>query len=158
MIKIGIKDMSKIKKFKLFESLSDIISDINEIFLLEIKDIDDGYDIEIYDYNDVLGSNLEDKIVVEVSKWSSIIQNGPRNRRFDKRISFEIKEIEDGIHRMLNYMSDMGYDNYITTKLRAMDDWTILTMKEGDYTRYKLGPQEWRFNKPVSRVKIIFTK
>ena len=146
--------MSKIKSFKLFESLSDIISDINEIFLLEIKDIDDGYDIEVYNRDE----NDSNVIVVEVSKWSSIIQNGPRNRTFGKRISFEIEEIEDGIHRILNYMSDMGYDNYITTKLRAMDDWTILTMKEGDYTRYKLGPQEWRFNKPVSRVKIIFTK
>ncbi len=146
--------MSKIKKFKLFESLSDIISDINEIFLLEIKDIDDGYDIEVYNRDE----NNSDVIIVEVSKWSSIIQNGPRNRTFGKRISFEIEEIEDGIHRILNYMNDMGYDNYITTKLRAMDDWTILTMKEGDYTRYKLGPQEWRFNKPVSRVKIIFTK
>jgi hypothetical protein len=154
MIKIGIKDMSKIKKFKLFESLSDIISDINEIFLLEIKDIDDGYDIEVYNRDE----NNSDVIIVEVSKWSSIIQNGPRNRTFGKRISFEIEEIEDGIHRILNYMNDMGYDNYITTKLRAMDDWTILTMKEGDYTRYKLGPQEWRFNKSVSRVKIIFTK
>jgi len=154
MIKIGIKDMSKIKKFKLFESLSDIISDINEIFLLEIKDIDDGYDIEVYNRDE----NNSDVIIVEVSKWSSIIQNGPRNRTFGKRISFEIEEIEDGIHRILNYMNDMGYDNYITTKLRAMDDWTILTMKEGDYTKYKLGPQEWRFNKSVSRVKIIFTK
>jgi len=55
-------------------------------------------------------------------------------------------------------MIDMGYDNYITTKLRSMDDWTVLTMKEGDYTRYKLGPQGWRFDKPVSRIKIIFTK
>ena len=146
--------MSKIKKFKLFESLSDIISDINEIFLLEIKDIDDGYDIEVYNRDE----NNSDVIIVEVSKWSSIIQNGPRNRTFGKRISFEIEEIEDGIHRILNYMNDMGYDNYITTKLRAMDDWTILTMKEGDYTKYKLGPQEWRFNKSVSRVKIIFTK
>jgi hypothetical protein len=146
--------MSKIKSFKLFESLSDIISDINEIFLLEIKDIDDGYDIEVYNRDE----NDSNVIVVEVSKWSSIIQNGPRNRTFGKRISFEIEEIEDGIHRILNYMSDMGYDNYITTKLRAMDDWTILTMKEGDYTKYKLGPQEWRFNKSVSRVKIIFTK
>jgi len=146
--------MSKIKSFKLFESLSDIISDINEIFLLEIKDIDDGYDIEVYNRDE----NDSNVIVVEVSKWSSIIQNGPRNRTFGKRISFEIEEIEDGIHRILNYMSDMGYDNYITTKLRAMDDWTILTMKEGDYTRYKFSSQEWRFNKPVSRVKIIFTK
>jgi hypothetical protein len=146
--------MSKIKSFKLFESLSDIISDINEIFLLEIKDIDDGYDIEVYNRDE----NDSNVIVVEVSKWSSIIQNGPRNRTFGKRISFEIEEIEDGIHRILNYMGDMGYDNYITTKLRAMDDWTILTMKEGDYTKYKLGPQEWRFNKSVSRVKIIFTK
>jgi hypothetical protein len=146
--------MSKIKSFKLFESLSDIISDINEIFLLEIKDIDDGYDIEVYNRDE----NDSNVIIVEVSKWSSIIQNGPRNRTFGKRISFEIEEIEDGIHRILNYMNDMGYDNYITTKLRAMDDWTILTMKEGDYTRYKLGPQEWRFNKSVSRVKIIFTK
>ena len=152
--------MKNIKSFKLFESVSDIISDINEIFLLEIKDIDDGYDIEVYDTSMLKDENPVslDVIVVEISKWSSIVQNGPRNRTFGKRISFEIEEIEDGIHRILNYMIDMGYDNYITTKLRSMDDWTVLTMKEGDYTRYKLGPQEWRFDKPVSRIKIIFTK
>lgn len=139
--------MNKIKSFKLFESMSDITSDIELIFLSEIKDIDDGYDIEI--------SVLDDKIVVEISKWSSIIPTGPRNRR----ISFKLDEIEDGIHRILNYMSDMGYTNtYITTKYRAMDDWTQLFMKEGDYTTYKLGPHEWRFDKPISRIKIIFTK
>lgn len=151
--------MGKIKSFKLFEAISDITSDIEFIFLSEIKDIDDGYDMEIHDFNDVLGSALEEKIVVEISKWSSIIHNGPRNRTFGKRISFKLDEIEDGVHRILNYMSDMGYNNtYITTKLRAMDDWTQLFMKEGDYTRYKLGPQEWRFDKPISRIKIIFTR
>jgi hypothetical protein len=149
---------SKIRSFKLFESISNIISDINEIFLLEIKDIDDSYDIEIYDTTMLKGRNTLNVISVEISKWSSIIQNGPRNRTFGKRISFEIQEIEDGIHRILNYMSDMSYDNQITTKLRTMDDWVILTMKEGGYTTYKLGPQEWRFNKPVSRIKIIFYK
>lgn len=156
--------MGKIKSFKLFEAISDITSDIEFIFLSEIKDIDDGYDMEIHDFNDVLGwekyfSALEEKIVVEISKWSSIIHNGPRNRTFGKRISFELDEIEDGVHRILNYMIDMGYNNtYITTKLRSMDDWTQLFMKEGDYTRYKLGPREWRFDKPISRIKIIFTR
>jgi hypothetical protein len=140
-----------------YDNYNNIKSDIDLIFLSEIKDIDDSYDIEIYDYNDVLGGGRldSDNIVVEISKWSSIIPTGPRNRR----ISFKLDEIEDGIHRILNYMSDMGYTNtYITTKYRAMDDWTQLFMKEGDYTRYKLGPQEWRFDKPISRIKIIFTK
>jgi hypothetical protein len=152
--------MKNIKSFKLFESVSDIISDINEIFLLEIKDIDDGYDIEVYDTSMLKDENpvFLDVIVVEISKWSSIVQNGPRNRTFGKRISFSIEEIEDGIHRILNYMTDKNYDNYITTKLRSMDDWTVLTMKEGDYTKFKLGSQEWRFNNIVSRIKIIFTK
>lgn len=136
---------------RVYESQNSIVSDINEIFLSEIKDIDDGYNIEIYGYNDVLGSVLDDKIVVEISKWGSIILN--------KRILFKLNEIEDGIHRILNYMSDMGYTNtYITTKYRTMDDWIQLFMKEGDYTRYKLGPHEWRFDKPISRIKIIFTR
>lgn len=136
---------------RVYESQNSIVSDINEIFLSEIKDIDDGYNIEIYDYNDVLGSVLDDKIVVEISKFSSILSN--------KRIPFKLDEIEDGIHRILNYMSDMDYTyTYITTKYRSMDDWIQLFMKEGDYTRYKLGPHEWRFDKPISRIKIIFTR
>lgn len=136
---------------RIYESQNSIVSDINEIFLSEIKDIDDGYNIEIYDYNDVLDSNLGDKIDIEISKC--IVQNGT----IDKRIPFEIQEIEDGIHRILNYMSDIGYDNYITAKLWH-SDWIILVMKEGNYTRYKLEPYEWRLDKPILRVKIKFTK
>lgn len=149
--------MRYLRSYKIFES-SDIVSDIKDIFLLEIKDIYDGYDIEMHDFNDVLGSNLEDKIIVEISKWSSIIQNGPRNRTFGKRISFELIEIEDGVHRILNYMTDLGYKNEILTKLNTRDDWTELVMKEGDYTRYKLGPHEWRFDKRTSRIKITFER
>jgi len=60
--------MKNIKSFKLFESVSDIISDINEIFLLEIKDIDDGYDIEVYDTSMLKDENTVslDVIVVEI--------------------------------------------------------------------------------------------
>lgn len=146
--------MRYLRSYKIFES-SDIVSDIKDIFLLEIKDIDEGYDIQITSgYLD----NLEDQIIVEISKWSSIIQNGPRNRTFGKRISFELIEIEDGVHRILNYMTDLGYKNEILTKLNTRDDWTELVMKEGDYTRYKLGPHEWRFDKRTSRIKITFER
>lgn len=146
--------MRYLKNYKIFES-SDIVSDIKDIFLLEIKDIDEGYDVQITSgYLD----NLEDQIIVEISKWSSIIQNEPRNRTFGKRISFELTEIEDGVHRILNYMGDLGYKNEVLTKLNTRDSWTGLVMKEGDYTRYKLGPHEWRFDKRISRVKITFEK
>lgn len=146
--------MRYLRSYKIFES-SDIVSDLKDIFLLEIKDIDEGYDIQITSgYLD----NLEDQIIVEISKWSSIIQNGPRNRTFGKRISFELIEIEDGVHRILNYMTDLGYKNEILTKLNTRDDWTELVMKEGDYTRYKLGPHEWRFDKRTSRIKITFER
>lgn len=148
-----------IKSFKLFESTVDIESDINNIFLSEIKDEDDRYDIEIYDFNDVLGSFIEDKITVEISKWSFISQNSPTNRTLGKRITFNIEDIEDGIHRIINYMTDIGYNNnYITTKLRSMDYWKELVMKEGDYTRYKSGPNEWRFDGDMSRIKITFKR
>lgn len=149
--------MRYLRSYKIFES-SDIVSDLKDIFLLEIKDIDEGYDIQITSgYLDNL-DNLEDQIIVEISKWSSIIQNGPRNRTFGKRISFELIEIEDGVHRILNYMTDLGYKNEILTKLNTRDDWTELVMKEGDYTRYKLGPHEWRFDKRTSRIKITFER
>ncbi len=140
-----------LRNYNLFESVSDIMSDIKDIFQSDIKeDIDSGYDMDIFDVSGV--------IIIELSKWSNIIQNEPPYRNLNKRTPFEIEEIEDGIHRILNYMTDKNYDNYITTKLRAMDDWTVLTMKEGDYTKFKLGSQEWRFNNIVSRVKISFTK
>lgn len=146
--------MRYLRSYKIFES-SDIVSDLKDIFLLEIKDIDEGYDIQITSgYLD----NLEDQIIVEISKWSSITQNGPRNRTFGRRISFELIEIEDGVHRILNYMTDLGYKNEILTKLNTRDDWTELVMKEGDYTRYKLGPHEWRFDKRTSRIKITFER
>ena len=125
----------------------------------EIKDEDDRFDIEIYDFNDVLGSFIEDKITVEISKWSFIRQNSPTNRTLGKRITFKLDEIEDGLHRILNYMSDIGYNNtYITTKLRSMDDWKELIMKEGVYTRYKQGPFEWRFEEDISRIEMTFKR
>jgi hypothetical protein len=131
-----------------------VVATIEDIFL-DVKDIYDSYEIEIYDFNDVLGSNIEDKIMIEISRWYSITPGGARV----KRTSFSLDEIEDTIHRIINYMSSIGYKNtHIISKLRAMDDWSELVMKEGDYTRYKQGSFEWKFDKPISRLKIEFRK
>jgi len=157
--------MKYIKRWESFLNEEEI-SDTKEDIFLDLKDTNDNFDIRIMDdsknaYLSILDISDMDKKVGDVDV---IIDNfiTPSDRedfqRKRKRQKFSIEEVEEVIWRMINYMSGLGYTNFVFSKSIIWDPAKELIMSEGDYTRYKLGPQEWRLKDPISVVQIKFRK
>jgi hypothetical protein len=153
------------KYLKRWESLlnESEISDTLEDIFLDLKDTNDNFDIRIMDdsqntYLSILDISDMDKKVGDVDVIiDNFITPGDSGLK-RKRQSFSIEEVEEVIWRMINYMSGLGYTNFVFSKLRIWDTAKELIMSEGDYTRYKLGSQEWRLKDPISVVQIKFRK
>jgi hypothetical protein len=141
------------------ESKDEVTEVLKDIFL-EVKDIDNRFNIKIlskfdYDEYDISETTInEDYIDVYIERFSELIDN-----RGWGRFSFYITDIEETIHRMIYYMSSLGYNKYtIFSKERKLDSPKELVILEGDYIRYKIGPYEYRYNKPISFLQIKFRK
>jgi hypothetical protein len=130
---------------KIKESKDEVTEVLKDIFL-EVNDMDNGFKIFFL-------KPTTHNIDISIEKFST-------SKYFDGivRQKFSIHDIEEVIHRMINYMSSLGYKNHIFCKERQMDSYMELVMSEGDYTRYKLGPFEYRFYKPISILQIKFRK
>jgi hypothetical protein len=142
--------MKYIKKWESLLNESEISDTLEDIFL-DLKDTNDNFNMTIMN-NSILDISDMDKKVGDVD---ILIDKFITQR---KRQSFKIEEVEEVIWRMINYMSGLGYTNFVFSKSRINDPQKELIMSEGDYTRYKLGPQEWRLKEPISVVQIKFRK
>jgi hypothetical protein len=149
------------KYLKRWESLlnESEISDTLEDIFLDLKDTNDNFDMRIMRDNNhysILDISDMDKKVGDVDILIDNFIISSHDKR--KRQSFNIEEVEEVIWRMINYMSGLGYTNFVFSRLKIWDPAKELIMSEGDYTRYKLGPQEWRLKDPISVVQIKFRK
>lgn len=137
----------------------DVVTELLKDIFLEVSDMDNRFKMSILrpmiynDFNITNMSKKDDDIDIMIDKFSI---ESPYVGSI--RQSFLISDIEEIIHRMINYMSSLDYNSYIFCKERKMDPYIELVMKEGDYTRYKIGTFEYRFNKPISFLQIKFRK
>ena len=134
------------------ESKDEVTEVLKDIFL-EVSDIDNEIKMSVLrpiTYNDFNITNRckkEDDIDIMIDKISG-----------ESVHSFLIDNIEEIIHRMINYMSSLGYESYIFCREFPAPFTLELVMSEGDYTRCKVGSAEYRYYKPISRLQIKFRK